>query len=231
MKYSLVIFDFDGTLCDNRLDAINSIQSTYKRLGKAPPSDEVIGAALTQGLINTHLFKRLTPEIDALTESQLISDYKRASLDFTNKQTILFPGVKELLAQLEQDNIPCVIVSNRGHLDLEQAITVVKLGNYITRFFGVSDKSRFFKPDPHLYEQVIKPDFADIDPNKILVVGDTVTDLHFAKAIGADACWVSYGHGDPKACQALSPEHIVNEVKALNDILAIDYRPSQHFSR
>ncbi len=41
------------------------------------------------------------------------------------------------------------------------------------------------------------------------MIGDTEADLKFAAAIQADACWASYGEGDPVACKALNPRYMI----------------------
>ena len=65
------------------------------------------------------------------------------------------------------------------------------------------------KPDPRLYEELIRPRFGREEPLRMIMVGDTHIDLEFARAIGADACWVSYGYGDASKCRAMVPDYEV----------------------
>jgi phosphoglycolate phosphatase len=234
-KYSLVIFDFDGTLCDNYEDNINSVQAAYKQYGYEPiPAREAISELLGQGVVNTKLFELLNPNIDVSIRKELINIYQSRTLQPEYKNVLLFPGVIELLQQLKKAEIPCVIVSNRSNEDLNLAVEIANLNaskdkkdELIFKSIGIEPGS-FSKPDVGLYQQHLEPLF-NIDPSEILVVGDTITDLLFAQNIGADACWVRYGHGKAEECEALSPQYSINDLKELSNILVIEepilYKP------
>lgn len=218
MKYALVIFDFDGTLCSSRLDGLQSIKMAYQTVGKVIPSDEVMNKAVNQGAPDYELIKLLSPEIDEVYQQKLLLEYQRINSQAGHEKAFLFPGVIKLLNQLKSIDIPRVIVSNKYTPELKQAIEKFNLNNYVTDFVGITFDS-FVKPDRQVFEQYIKPKFPNISPSEILVVGDTITDLMFARNIEADACWVSYGDGDPTVCKALTPQYIVDNLDELNDIL------------
>lgn len=218
MKYALVIFDFDGTLCSSRLDGLQSIKMAYQTVGEVIPSDEVMNKAVNQGAPGYELIKLLSPEINEVYQQKLLLEYQRINSQAGHEKAFLFPGVIQLLDQLKSEGIPRVIVSNKYSQELEQAIKKFNLSNYITKSVGITFDS-FVKPDFQVFERYIKPHFPNILPSEILVVGDTITDLMFAKNIQADACWVSYGDGDPIVCKALSPQYIVDSLDELNDIL------------
>lgn len=50
-------------------------------------------------------------------------------------------------------------------------------------------------------------------PEEVLVVGDPVADVMFAKNIGAMACWARYGHGDKSEPEKLSPKFVINSLE------------------
>jgi phosphoglycolate phosphatase len=63
------------------------------------------------------------------------------------------------------------------------------------------------KPDPVLFNEHIFPRYANVDRERILMVGDTDVDIQFARNSGIASCWVRYGYGDAKKCERLMPEY------------------------
>jgi phosphoglycolate phosphatase len=63
------------------------------------------------------------------------------------------------------------------------------------------------KPSALVFEQRVLPIFPDLTPSQCIMVGDTATDLQFAKNIGANACFASYGYGNVADCEAVGYSH------------------------
>ena len=49
-------------------------------------------------------------------------------------------------------------------------------------------------------------------------VGDTATDIQFAKNIGAASCWATYGYGDAGRCHTLQPTYRIADIRGLFDV-------------
>jgi phosphoglycolate phosphatase len=54
---------------------------------------------------------------------------------------------------------------------------------------------------------------------RMLMVGDTETDIVFAKASGIACCWASYGYGDMGRCRALAPQYEIAGIADLPPLL------------
>ena len=52
----------------------------------------------------------------------------------------------------------------------------------------------------------------DLEPEEVLVIGDTVTDLRYAQKAGVDACAVEYGYGELQDLKALLPRYMVKSL-------------------
>lgn len=52
-----------------------------------------------------------------------------------------------------------------------------------------------------------------LKPEEVLVVGDTVVDVMFAKHVGAVSCWARYGYGDEDLCECFSPDVVVDSLE------------------
>jgi phosphoglycolate phosphatase len=59
-----------------------------------------------------------------------------------------------------------------------------------------------------------------------LIVGDTETDILFAKAAGIASCWASYGYGEPERCRNLRPDHVITTIEQLPAL--VRYGQSAH---
>ncbi len=92
------------------------------------------------------------------------------------------------------------------------------IGDDIDAMHGVENGS-FRKPDARLYTETIAPLLPEPGGRRVLMVGDTESDLLFAKNAGLRTCWASYGYGDEAACKALAPEFILPDIAQLPGLI------------
>jgi phosphoglycolate phosphatase len=218
MKYNLILFDFDGTLCETRVAVKDSIRLTYQRLNQTVPSDETIETTLSQGPTTQDVFRLLSPQADHGLIQHLFNTYKLIYLSQVAAKTHLFPGVHELFSTLKAAGVISAIVSNKSPDELKQSVQELQLHDYFITLVG-AEPGGFCKPDPRVYDAYLAPLFPHISAHKMLMVGDTTTDLNFAHAIGVDACWVDYGHGDASHCKALKPKYTLSNLSQLANII------------
>jgi len=76
-----------------------------------------------------------------------------------------------------------------------------------------AEDSAYRKPDARLYSNNIAPFLLSKTPGGVLVVGDTESDLLFAKQAGLKSCWATYGYGDAEKCLALKPDFVIWTLK------------------
>ena len=216
LPYKLILFDFDGTLCHTEGVDIESIQKTYQVLKQPIPTKTSIQSALRKGFVAEGILKHLSPNAPLKEIHQLLLTYK-AMYQTKADAAELFPGVLPVLKQLKAVGVLSVLVSNKAMDLLESAVNALQLNEYFEKIVGVK-KEGLCKPDISVWEQSIKPYIPSIEPEKILMVGDTSTDLKFAQAMEVDSAWATYGLGDPESCQALEPTY---ELQSINDLLDI----------
>jgi phosphoglycolate phosphatase-like HAD superfamily hydrolase len=131
--------------------------------------------------------------------------------------TRLFDGAIPTLVKLRAGNIITILVSNKGRAGLHQLIAQLKIASYIDVILSAEDVT-FRKPDARLYTDHIAPRLPLIPSSQALVVGDTETDILFAKNSNLISCWATYGYGDEQRCKALSPDW---ELQNLADLPAL----------
>ncbi|KAJ5516233.1 hypothetical protein N7527_007793 [Penicillium freii] len=221
---ALAIFDFDGTLFDTHESISQTIKLTFDALlpTHTPPQPE-IHRLIASGAGLTDTFKALHPspaEFTTTVENEWIEKYR--ALYATHGQLLIkaFPGAKDLLTELNAQKIPITIVSNKGVAAVKTALERNGLDGYVPEDLIIGDKTPGAKrkPDPASFVDVLVPvlkekyGVGEIDSGKVLVVGDTVADVQFARNIKSKVCWCRYGYGDQKACQELKPDFVVDSL-------------------
>ena len=212
-RYKLIIFDFDGTLVDTREVIKESFQKTFQKFGTDPPNEKKITATI--GLSLPESLKILKAPIYSNSELgkwiEVYRDLYQKKID----QTKLFPHVKAVLTYLEDNGVKLVVISNKGKNAITSTLKLLDIENYIDLVIG---ENKIKKPDPNLFHSIIHPKFENLSTDQFLMVGDTITDLTFAKNAQLDSCWVSYGYGDKKLCLNANPTHIINSMADLKNI-------------
>ncbi len=74
------------------------------------------------------------------------------------------------------------------------------------------------KPDPRLFH-AIQQQIPGGRLQRFLVVGDTETDLCFARNAGLQSCWATYGYGHGARCRAVGFDYTLDRIEDLPGIL------------
>jgi len=199
------IFDIDGTLTStNQLifDSFNFIAKKY--LDKTFSDEEIIGLfGPTEGQIIKKLFGENHKEVS--------EDYYKFYSD-NHSMADIYPGLKEILVELKNSNYPIGIFTGKGRNS--SMITLTKLG--IDKYFDLivtGDDVENSKPSP---EGILKfVDKFNLEKQKVLMIGDSVSDVKAAREAGvkiASVLWDSYGEEEVKTLQSDYYFHSVGEL-------------------
>jgi phosphoglycolate phosphatase len=225
---ALAIFDFDGTLFDTHESISQTIKLTFDALSTHSPPQPEIHRLIASGAGLADTFRALYPssaDFTSAVENQWIEKYR--ALYATHGQQLIkaFPGAKELLTELNAHRIRIAIVSNKGVAAVKTALQRNDLDGYVPEDLIIGDKTPGAKrkPDPASFVDVLIPTLRksyemEVKPESVLVVGDTVADIQFARNIGSNICWCRYGYGDREACRELEPQFVVD---SLDEVLGI----------
>lgn len=215
--FDVVIFDFDGTLCDTQAAIRFCLAKTFTSFGLIAPSDAAISQALLTGMGLTETFESLC---EGCGHTEIIPDFVSTYRRVYNtgagiEHSALFEGVADMLEKLDSS---IVVVSNKG----EQSIFDVLRFNDVAQFVDLvvgDDGKTLKKPNPESFKTRIQPHYPQAALDRTLVVGDTIADIQYAQNIGARSCWVSYGYGDSSACRAANPHFIANRPLDVIDLI------------
>lgn len=189
MRYSAVIFDFDGTICDTGEGILKSAKYALEAFGYDAPDYEELTCFIGPPLLITFQEKF---GADAATADELVRKFRER---YTNKgvfESKLYDGVKELLMTLKKDNIKIGIASSKPQDYIETLLDHFGIKSYFDVICGVS-----FTADCESKASIIARCQKELDTagNLCLMVGDKKYDIEGAKANLIDSAGVLWGYG------------------------------------
>lgn len=215
MKPTLIIFDFDGTLCDTRHNIVLTFRDTAERLGLEPRTDEAFAATI--GLTLYDGFRRLYPAMSHL-EAEHCVDVYRAIFAEHRKERIpeLFPAVRETLDELRRRGYRMSIASSRLSDSLRLFLGEHKLTDYFEFIVG-SDSTTRHKPDAEPVELTLR--HFGLAADEVYVVGDMPVDIAMAHNAGVRACGVTYGNATREELCSANADAVIDSFDSLLDVL------------
>jgi phosphoglycolate phosphatase len=208
-----IILDFDGTLASSLEGIWTCMRETLLHYNFPAPTSQQVRQTI--GLTLEESMHRLTEgRCEEPLTSEMVKHYRTLHSTKAAPLTRLFDGAIPTLTELRHSNIFTILVSNKGRAGLHQLITQLKITNYIDIIISAED-APYRKPDARLYTAHIAPLLPLTPDSQTLVVGDTETDILFAKNANLISCWATYGYGDVQRCKALAPDF---ELRKLTDL-------------
>lgn len=177
MKYTSVIFDWDGTLGMTLHLWIEAYKSELKKLGY-DLSDEVVIADFFYEHKKTVI---KYPDIDF---DSFMTNVRRTMTNNVYDMK-LYDGVCEALEKLQKNNIILTLVSSSPRKLLEEVLKITDLAKFFSAISGFDDIMKH-KPDPGPFLNIIK--IAKLNPKTTIIIGDSSHDITAAKAAGIDSC-------------------------------------------
>lgn len=210
---SLLIMDFDGTIAETLEDVAFCMKGTFENYGLRAPNYSAVHA--TVGLTLEDSFRVLS---DGAIPKDKVDEWVAFYRDLYKKEggvrTRLFSGMDESMQTAYERGVKILVVSNKGMSAIQAALSKLGVAQYVDHILS-GDTVTHKKPDPGLYSDEIRKLYPDIKDDEVLVVGDTIVDLTFAKNAGLRSCWASYGYGKSEECLACDPTCIIEEAKEL----------------
>ncbi|GFF32172.1 pyrophosphatase PpaX [Aspergillus udagawae] len=225
---NLVILDFDGTIFDTREAIQHAAALTFTTLlpGYEIPYTKARQLMATgAGLPET--FRALQPDPTIFDEEKWVATYRSLYAMHEEKFTNPFPGLRELLAGLHSRGIPIAIVSNKAVPPIRTALERTGLAEFVNEMLIIGDGTPGSKrkPDAASFTEALVPRLKavygegfEVDPGRVLMVGDTITDLVYARNIGARGCWCRFGQGDKEECESFRPDYAVDSLAEVLEI-------------
>jgi phosphoglycolate phosphatase len=220
-RFDLLIFDFDGTLCDTRAAIGHCLQRALAKHGRSIPPPWQTASIVSKGLSLPETIILLDPDLRAESGAvtELVSTYRSLYRSEGDALATIVPGANVALREIHAQGVKCIVVSNKGVDAIRRSLERFELSPFIDLVFG-EEPGVPFKPDPARLTNRIAPKFPQIAKQRMLMVGDTEADIQFAHAGGIPCCWATYGFGDRERCMALSPEYLIDSICELPTLVS-----------
>jgi phosphoglycolate phosphatase len=199
-----VLFDLDGTLADTAPDLGHALNLQRERHGLPPLPQEIIRPYASHGTVG--LFDigfGLTPQ-DARF-AHMREEYLALYTANLCLHATLFPGMAELLDELEDKGIAWGVVTNKP----------ARFTNPLLELLGLTQRAASIvsgdtcpHPKPHPEPLLCAAREIGVAPQSCLYVGDAERDIEAARAAGMPALVAAYGYlgenDKPETWRALS---------------------------
>jgi len=212
LRYSLIVFDWDGTLIDSAGGIVECIQEAARDLGLPVPGRETASHVIGLGLHDS--LRTAVPTLPADKYREFAEAYRRHFLARQGMMA-LFPGVRELLQGLHAAGHRLAVATGKSRRGLEHALESTAL----RRFFAASRCADETNPKPHPAMLLELMQQLAAAPEQALMIGDTSHDLEMARSAGVDAVAVTYGAHPGAELHALAPRACVASVAELREWL------------
>lgn len=187
MKLDLVIFDWDGTLMDSGARIVACMTAAAVEAGLEPAQPEAIRHLI--GLSLPRTYATLYPGLEDDAYGRLESAYRDQWITHDNTPMPLFDGVEEGLAELEEAGLMLSVATGKSRRGLDRVLDEISLRSRFV-FTRCADEARP-KPDPAMLLDVL--DRTGVEPQRALMVGDTLYDMQMAGSAGVPGLGVTYG--------------------------------------
>ncbi len=204
----VIIFDFDGTLADtidillsitNRLSAEFGFKSATKE-EVAQLSNLTSWQILKYSGISIFKFPLLIRKLKAELRSEI--------------PTIqLFSGIKEVLLELKKLGFQLGIITSNSR---ENVLVLLEINGLQDSFTFIYSGSTFGKHK--VINRWLKRE--QINPEKVIYVGDEVRDIDAAKKTGIKIIAVGWGFNSQEALAAQNPDFLIERPQELIEIMS-----------
>lgn len=187
--YKHLVFDIDGTLADTEEIHVVSLQQTLRELkGKEMSAEEL---AFTLGMPGIKTMEALGFE----EPGKAFESWDERYMECSKKMGVkLFPGVKEVLDQLEKEDVTMGILTSKAQNEYEFSFLDYGYGRYFSCAV-LAGETPNGKPHPDPMLEYMRRTGAK--PEEVLYIGDTLYDMQCANAAGTDGALALWGCANP----------------------------------
>lgn len=208
----IVIFDWDGTLCDSVDHIVEAMQQATQELGlgrlEAEDIRNIVGLGLPQAVAV------LYPEEGEASLVELAAAYSRHYVALNQGPARLFDGALDTLASLRDRGFELAIATGKSRKGLNRVLEGLDLTGYFDET-RCADETRS-KPHPQMLNEIMLE--RSKASEQVVVVGDTEYDLAMAQNAGVRSVGVSFGVHSNERLARFNPLAIVD---ALPQLLAL----------
>lgn len=214
MKFTLAVFDMDGTILDTLEDLRDSLNAILKKYGYPVRTLEDVRGFVGNGILR--LIEQAVPA--ACSEEQVRRVYEEFIpyyQEHSAEKTRPYTGIVQLLADLKESGMKLAVVSNKADAAVQDLCE-----QYFKGLFDMAAGERegmAKKPAPDMVELVLSA--LKVSKEDAVYIGDSEVDVQTAVNSGLHLCAVEWGFRDVDVLKAHGAEHIFADTESLKEYL------------
>lgn len=196
----LLLFDLDGTLSDPLVGIGQSINYALSHFGFAPLALTELAAYVGPPLDQT--FRTLTGATGDDDIHAMVAKYRERYADVGYSENVLYPGIPEPLAALDQADIPMGVCTSKR----------VDFAEQILKVFGLRSHFRFVNGGEigtYKWQQITGLLAKRLVSTSSIMIGDRGVDLIAAHCNGLRAAGVLWGYGSRAELENEQPRFLL----------------------
>lgn len=206
-RFSLYLFDVDGTLVDSATDICGAIREALAGTLQAGVEEAFLRGYIGRHLID--LFADLFPGYTSEQIDALIQTYRSIYLGRGHTLTTVYPGVVEGLSSLEGNK---ATATTKGTPTTRAVLEQFGLLPYFQHVQGTDGFPA--KPAPDVILKSIE--LFGAPAGEVLMVGDSAADMEAGKRAGVRTCAVRYGYGKEGDLSRHEPDFWIDDLRQLS---------------
>ncbi|ACL70665.1 HAD family hydrolase [Halothermothrix orenii] len=204
-----IIFDFDGTLFNTNDLIKESFSYSLKK---------VLNRDLEEGELREIWGEPLEDQMKYFNKkkwSDLVDTYRKFYHDHTGMMDT-FPGALKTVRQLHNLGYKLAILTNKGKRGLIEGLQEFGMLEDIDFYLSKDDVNRS-KPHPEGFVKIMER--FDLNPEELLMVGDSPSDIIGGKNAGLKTVLVSYTYYEMEDMIALEPDYVIDHLEEVIELV------------
>ena len=202
----LLIFDLDGTLIDSSAGVVDAVNYSLRMAGQAERSHDDISKYIGYPL------KSMYADFGVGPFAELYRYFQDRATHTVVSSSILLEGADETVAELRRQGWRMAIATTKVRRHVEAIVDKFGWRDTFDVLVGGDDVAKV-KPDPEAFHLAMQR--LGADPAETVVVGDTVNDVHAARAIPVTVVAVRSPYGGEADLRASGPDYVIDKIAQL----------------
>lgn len=218
MEFKGIIFDLDGTLLNTIDDLTDSVNAAMNRLGLKELSVDEVMDRVGNGF--KVLLERSIPEDKRTDESigiaydAFVRKYEQCYAD----KTLAYEGIHELIAELSQSGFRMAVNTNKR---TDYAKKLIELHFGTDTFIKVLGEGMGYPKKPSPEGALSLADLMGCEPDEVVYIGDSQTDVATGKNAGMKVIGVSWGFRGRKALEECGADYVADKPQEIAAYLSV----------
>jgi len=184
-----VLFDLDGTLVDTAPDMVAVLVDLLRTEGREPLPYELARSHVSNG--SAGLIGLAFPGADAVERERLRLDFLDRYAEAVCVNSTLFPGLGELLDELDARKLPWGVVTNKPARMTKPLLVALGVAQRAACMIS-GDTIPQRKPDPA--PLLLAARQIGVSPEQAVYIGDAARDIAAGRAAGMYTIGATYGY-------------------------------------